>query len=176
MTLTLQSDISAPRESINKDAGLLRGDILTPAPDTRIWLASVTRHVNGDPSHFNTTFYTVTFHAVINFQFTWNSFSVESHTKCMWERLLGLEANFELSIAFWLDVIRNVSTINRNNNLQVTGSRLTGINCEVLRIIKKALQTLFFFKNGSIRNLLLKKTNFPTTPLLTSVTRTFAES
>jgi hypothetical protein len=128
----------------------LRGDILTPAPDTRIWLASVTRHVNGDPSHFNTTFYTVTFHAVINFQFTWNSFSVESHTKCMWERLLGLEANFELSIAFWLDVIRNVSTINRNNNLQVTGSRLTGINCEVLRIIKKALQTLFFLRMAAL--------------------------
>lgn len=56
MTLTLQSDISAPRESINKEAGLFSGDILTPAPDTRIWLASVTLQVNGDPRKSNTSY------------------------------------------------------------------------------------------------------------------------
>ena len=36
MTPTLQSDMSAPRESINRLAGLFSGDILTPAPDTTI--------------------------------------------------------------------------------------------------------------------------------------------
>lgn len=63
MTLTLQSDISAPRESINKDAGLFRGDILTPAPDTKIWLASVTRHVNGEPNNLKKVYCAIKFHS-----------------------------------------------------------------------------------------------------------------
>ena len=60
---------------------------------------------------------------------TWNGFSVEADAERVWERLLRLETDFELGVAFRLDVVGHVPAIDGNDYLQIASARLAGVDC-----------------------------------------------
>lgn len=83
---------------------------------------------------------------------TWYRLSIEAHAKAVRSCFSWLKIHPELGIALTLNIVRHIAAIHRDNNLQITSSSLTCIDCwrSIQMLVWRVFRKTFKYLNSSI--------------------------